>query len=62
MSYMLACQANDVFRAIAPVAGCMMEEIYNTCDSSPVPVLEIHEDVLHYGVSELYFQPHIFLI
>ena len=42
MSYMLACQANDVFRAIAPVAGCMMEEIYNTCDSSPVPVLEIH--------------------
>jgi polyhydroxybutyrate depolymerase len=42
MSYMLACQTNDVFRAIAPVAGCMMEEIYNTCDSSPVPVLEIH--------------------
>jgi len=42
MSYMLACQANDVFRAIAPVAGTMMEEIYNTCDSSPVPVLEIH--------------------
>jgi len=42
MSYMLACQANDVFKAIAPVAGCMMEEIYNTCDSSPVPVLEIH--------------------
>ena len=42
MSYMLACQANDIFRAIAPVAGCMMEEIYSTCDSSPVPVLEIH--------------------
>ncbi len=42
MSYMLACQANDVFKAIAPVAGCMMEEIYNTCDSSPVPVFEIH--------------------
>ena len=42
MSYMLACQANDIFRAIAPVAGCMMEEIYNTCDSSPVPVFEIH--------------------
>ena len=42
MSYMLACQANDVFRAIATVAGCMMEEIYNTCDSSPIPVLEIH--------------------
>ena len=42
MSYMLACQANDIFRAIAPVAGCMMEGIYNTCASSPVPVLEIH--------------------
>jgi len=42
MSYMLACQANDVFIAIAPVAGCMMEDIYNTCDDSPVPVLEIH--------------------
>ena len=42
MSYMLACQANDVFKAIAPVAGCMIEEIYNTCDSSPVPILEIH--------------------
>ena len=41
MSYMLACQANDIFKAIAPVAGCMMEEIYNTCDSSPVPVFEI---------------------
>jgi len=42
MSYMLACQANDVFKAIAPVAGSMMETIYNTCDSSPIPVLEIH--------------------
>ena len=42
MSYMLACQANDVFKAVAPVAGCMMEEIYNTCDSSPVPIFEIH--------------------
>ena len=42
MSYMLACQASDVFRAIAPVAGCMMEDIYNTCGDSPVPVLEIH--------------------
>ena len=42
MSYMLACQASDVFKAIAPVAGCMMESIYNTCDSNPIPVLEIH--------------------
>ena len=42
MSYMLGCQADEVFKAIAPVAGCMMEDIYNTCDPSPVPVFEIH--------------------
>jgi len=42
MSYMLACQAHDSFKAIAPVAGCMMESIYESCDSVPVPVLEIH--------------------
>tara|TARA_B110000014_G_C20123980_1_gene597232 strand:+ start:1026 stop:2249 length:1224 start_codon:yes stop_codon:yes gene_type:complete len=42
MSYMLACEAHDVFRAIAPVAGCMMESVYNNCDSFSVPVLEIH--------------------
>jgi len=27
MSYLLACQASDVFKAVAPVAGCMMEWI-----------------------------------
>ena len=42
MSYMLACQASDIFRAIAPVAGSMMETIYSSCDSSPLSVLEIH--------------------
>ena len=42
MSYMLACEASDVFKAIAPVAGSMMENIYNTCNPNPVPVLEIH--------------------
>jgi polyhydroxybutyrate depolymerase len=43
MSYLLACQAPDIFSAIAPVAGCMMTWIYESCDpSSPVPVLEIH--------------------
>ena len=44
MSYMLACEANDVFQAIAPVAGAMMLEIYNNCDSTPIPVFEIHGD------------------
>ena len=42
MSYMLGCQASDTFKAIAPVAGCMMESIYETCDSGPIPILEIH--------------------
>ena len=32
MSYMLACQS-DVIRAIAPVAGCMMKDIYDTCET-----------------------------
>jgi len=47
MSYMLACQAHETFKAIAPVAGCMMQSIYNTCDSIPVPVLEIHGTADH---------------
>ena len=42
MSYMLACQS-DVVRAIAPVAGCMMKHIYDSCTPTrPIPVLEIH--------------------
>ena len=42
MSYLLACKAHETFKAIAPVAGSMLEWIYNTCDSVPTPVLEIH--------------------
>ena len=42
MSYLLACKAYDTFSAIAPVAGTMMESIYESCDGAPVPVLEIH--------------------
>ena len=43
MSYMLACQAPDVFSAVAPVAGCMMTWLYDSCEGNPpVPVLEIH--------------------
>jgi polyhydroxybutyrate depolymerase len=43
LSYMLACQASDVFRAIAPVAGMILLDIYNDCDgANPVPVFEIH--------------------
>ncbi len=43
ISYMLACQAPNIFSAIAPVAGCMMTWIFESCDPSfPVPVFEIH--------------------
>jgi len=43
MSYLLACQASDVFKAIAPVAGCMMTWLYNSCAPlNPIPVFEIH--------------------
>ncbi len=43
MSYLLACQASEVFRAVAPVAGTMMAWIYDSCDPiRPIPVFEIH--------------------
>jgi len=42
MSYMLACQSDNIFNSIAPVAGCMMQEIYQSCNSEPISVLEIH--------------------
>jgi len=43
MSYLLACQASDIIQAIAPVAGCMMEWIYDSCSPAfPRPVFEIH--------------------
>ena len=43
MSYLLACQASDIVRAIAPVAGCMMEWIQESCNPQyPRPVFELH--------------------
>lgn len=43
MSYMLACQASESFMAAAPVAGCMMEWLYNSCEPEIViPLFEIH--------------------
>ena len=39
MSYMIACQASDEFTAVAPVAGALLESIYNTCSTArPIPV------------------------
>ena len=42
MSYMLACQASDIFKGIASVTGIMFESFYKNCDPSPIPILEIH--------------------
>ena len=42
-SYLLACQASETFRAIAPVSGMIMENIYQSCNpENPVPVFETH--------------------
>ena len=43
MCYMLACQANDTFKAVAPVAGMILQDILDDCqDSNPIPLFEIH--------------------
>jgi len=45
MSFLLACQASDLFRAVAPVAGSMMTNTLNQCEPEiALPVLEIHGD------------------
>ena len=42
MSYMLACQS-DKIRAIAPISGCMMKHLFDSCEpAQSIPVLEIH--------------------
>ena len=43
MSYLLACTSSDLFRAVAPVAGSLMSNTKDECDTqSPVPIFEIH--------------------
>ena len=43
MCYMLACQAFDTFKAVAPVAGMILQVILDECDESPaIPIFEIH--------------------
>ena len=44
MCYMLACEQAETFKAVAPVAGSMMQWIYNACPENAVPVFEIHGD------------------
>ncbi len=52
MSYLLACEASTIFKAIAPVAGMMMQSIADNCTATnPMPVFEIHgteDDVTYY--------------
>ena len=43
MSYLLGCQARNIFKAIAPITGCMMGWIYESCDQNdPIPVFQVH--------------------
>ena len=43
MMYRLACEAAGDYRAVAPVAGCLMGWLAEDCSPSPeVPLLEIH--------------------
>lgn len=43
MSYHLACEASDVFRAIASVTGTMSGNTWNNCmPSDTIPILQIH--------------------
>lgn len=43
MCYVMACNAPNVFSAVAPVAGCMMESTYKHCNPrAAVPIFEMH--------------------
>ena len=48
MSYLLGCTAPDIFKAIAPITGCMMKWIYDSCnENDPVPVFHVHGTADH---------------
>ena len=41
--YLLACEASEHFRAVAPIAGMIMQDIMDTCNPSQmVSILEVH--------------------
>ncbi len=43
MCYLLGCEASDVFKAVAPVGGCLMEWITHICTpQNPISLFEIH--------------------
>lgn len=42
-SYMLACQASETFKGVAPIAGMIMQDIMDSCNPvNEVSILEIH--------------------
>jgi len=53
LCYMLACQASETFRAVAPISGMIMQDIMDVCNpSSEVSILEIHgtqDNVTYYN-------------
>ncbi|MEJ6687351.1 MAG: PHB depolymerase family esterase [Crocinitomicaceae bacterium] len=53
LCYMLACQASETFRAVAPISGMIMQDIMDDCNpSSEVSILEIHgtnDNVTYYN-------------
>lgn len=43
LCYMLACEASETFRAVAPISGMIMQDIMDECDpDSEVSIFEIH--------------------
>jgi polyhydroxybutyrate depolymerase len=43
MCYLLACKASSTFRAVAPVAGMMLQTLFSNCHpNTGVPLFEIH--------------------
>ena len=55
--YLLACQASEVFQAVAPVAGMIMQDIMDECNpTTTTSILEIHgtEDNVTYYEGDPY--------
>lgn len=43
LSYYLACNASEIFKAVAPIAGSMMQKTITNCNpKNPMPIFEIH--------------------
>jgi polyhydroxybutyrate depolymerase len=61
MCILLACKRPDLFKAAAPVVGCMMKVVYDSCSSStPIPVFMINgtEDKITWWDGDLNDKQH----